>query len=62
MRKVLGAKGPSPLITAGGFISLLILLVALAAPLLVPFPADAGSATHPEIALQAPSLHHLFGT
>jgi peptide/nickel transport system permease protein len=32
------------------------------APLLAPYPADAGTATHPEIALQAPSLHHLFGT
>jgi peptide/nickel transport system permease protein len=59
VRKVLGS---SSLITAGGLISLLIVLVALAAPLLAPFPADAGSATHPEIALQAPSLHHLFGT
>jgi peptide/nickel transport system permease protein len=59
VRKVLGS---SSLITAGGLISLLIVLVALTAPLLAPFPADAGSATHPEIALQAPSLHHLFGT
>jgi peptide/nickel transport system permease protein len=59
VRKVLGS---SSLITAGGLISLLIVLVALFAPLLAPFPADAGSATHPEIALQAPSLHHLFGT
>jgi peptide/nickel transport system permease protein len=56
------ALGKSPLITAGGMIVLLIVLVALAAPLLAPYPADAGSATHPEIALQAPSLHHLFGT
>jgi peptide/nickel transport system permease protein len=52
----------SPLITAGGAVALLIVLVALAAPLLAPFPADAGSATHPVAALQAPSLHHLFGT
>jgi peptide/nickel transport system permease protein len=52
----------SRLITAGGAIALLIALVAVAAPLLAPYPADAGSATHPEIALQAPSLHHLFGT
>jgi peptide/nickel transport system permease protein len=52
----------NPLIATGGAISLLILLVALAAPLLAPYPADAGSATHPEIALQAPSLQHLFGT
>jgi peptide/nickel transport system permease protein len=49
----------SPLITAGGMIALLIVLVALAAPLLAPYPPDA---THPEMALQAPSLHHLFGT
>ena len=52
----------SPLITAGGAVALLIVLVALAAPLLAPFPADAGSAAHPVAALQAPSLHHLFGT
>ena len=52
----------NPLIATGGAISLLIVLVALAAPLLAPYPADAGSATHPEIALQAPSLQHLFGT
>ena len=59
MRRLLGS---SPLITAGGAVALLIVLVALAAPLLAPFPADAGSATHPVSALQAPSLHHLFGT
>ena len=59
MRRLLGS---SPLITAGGAIALLIVLVALAAPLLAPFPADAGSATHPVSALQAPSLDHLFGT
>jgi peptide/nickel transport system permease protein len=52
----------NPLITAGGAVALLIVLIALAAQLVAPFPADAGSATHPEIALQAPSAHHLFGT
>ena len=52
----------NPLIATGAAISLLIVLVALAAPQLAPYPADAGSATHPEIALQAPSLQHLFGT
>ena len=57
-----GLLRASPLITAGGAVALLIVLVALAAPLLSPFPADAGSATHPELALQGPSLHHLFGT
>ena len=59
MRRLLRS---SPLITTGGAVALLIVLVALAAPLLAPFPADAGSATHPVSALQAPSLHHLFGT
>jgi peptide/nickel transport system permease protein len=52
----------SPLITAGGAVALLIVLAALVAPLLAPFPGDAGSATNPVAALQAPSLHHLFGT
>jgi peptide/nickel transport system permease protein len=52
----------NPLITTGGVISLVIMLIALAAPLVIPYPADAGSATHPEIALHAPSLQHLFGT
>ena len=62
MRRLPRPLGTSPLITAGGAVALLIVLVALAAPLLAPFPADAGSATHPVSALQAPSLHHLFGT
>jgi peptide/nickel transport system permease protein len=51
-----------PLITASAVIVGLIVLVAVFAPLLAPYPADAGSAVHPEISLQAPSLHHLFGT
>jgi peptide/nickel transport system permease protein len=50
------------LITLGALIVALIFVVAVFAPLLAPYPADAGSATHPEIALQAPSLQHLFGT
>jgi peptide/nickel transport system permease protein len=62
VRRLLRIFGASPLITTGGVVALLIVLVALLAPLVAPFPADAGSATHPEFALQAPSLHHLFGT
>jgi peptide/nickel transport system permease protein len=62
VRRLLRLSGASPLITTGGVVALLIVLVALLAPLVAPFPADAGSATHPEFALQAPSLHHLFGT
>jgi peptide/nickel transport system permease protein len=43
-------------------LSLLIVAVALLAPLIAPYPGDAGAATHPVIALQAPSLSHPFGT
>jgi peptide/nickel transport system permease protein len=52
----------NPVLAIGLLISLVIVLVAVLAPLLAPYPADAGAATHPEIALQAPSLHHWFGT
>ena len=46
----------------GGVMSALILLVALLAPLIAPFPADAGSATHPFMVLRPPSAQHWFGT
>jgi peptide/nickel transport system permease protein len=59
---VIRAARANQLITAGTLIVALIIVVAVFAPLLAPYPADAGTATHPEIALQAPSLHHLFGT
>ena len=52
----------NPLIATGGVIALLIVLIAIVAPLVVPYPADAGAATHPEMALQPPSAQHLFGT
>jgi peptide/nickel transport system permease protein len=56
------AARANPLIAAGGLIVLAIFVVAVFAPLLAPYPADAGSATHPENALLAPSMAHLFGT
>ena len=52
----------NPLLLAGGAIALLIVVVALAAPLLAPYPADAGSATHPFAVLRPPSAVHWFGT
>ena len=55
------ARG-NPLLATGAVLSLLIVLVALFAPVLAPFPGDAGTATHPALALQAPSAHHWFGT
>jgi peptide/nickel transport system permease protein len=52
----------SPLIVAGAVIAGLIVLVALLAPLLAPFPADAGTATHPFAVLRPPSAQHWLGT
>ena len=47
---------------AGGLTAVLIVVVAVFAPLLAPFPADAGSATHPFVVLRPPSARHWFGT
>jgi len=52
----------NPLLTVGGALVLLIVLVAIFAPLIAPFPGDAGTATHPFEVLKAPSAAHLFGT
>jgi peptide/nickel transport system permease protein len=52
----------NPLLAWGAGVSLLIVLVALLAPLIAPFPKDAGSATHPSQILLSPSLQHPFGT
>ena len=52
----------NPLLLAGGTMVALILLVAVFAPLLAPFPADAGAATHPFSVLKPPSAQHWFGT
>ena len=59
LRRGLGAN---PLLLAGGLLSALIVVIALLAPLLAPFPGDAGSATHPFIVLHPPSGQHWFGT
>jgi len=52
----------NPLLVAGGIIVILIVLIAIFAPLLAPHPADAGSATHPTDILRAPSAAHWLGT
>ena len=59
LRRGLGAN---PLLLAGGLLSALIVVIALLAPLLAPFPGDAGSATHPFLVLRPPSAQHWFGT
>jgi peptide/nickel transport system permease protein len=59
MRATLSAN---PLLTIGGAVVLLIVLVAIFAPLIAPFPGDAGTATNPYAVLNAPSAAHWFGT
>jgi peptide/nickel transport system permease protein len=59
LRRGLGAN---PLLVAGALMSALIVVIALLAPLLAPFPGDAGSATHPFLVLPPPSAQHWFGT
>ena len=60
-QRVRGARA-NPLLVAGGVLAGLIVLTALVAPLLAPFPADAGTATHPFAVLRPPSAHHWLGT
>jgi peptide/nickel transport system permease protein len=52
----------NPLLWAGAAASALIVALALLAPVLAPFPGDAGTATHPFLVLHAPSARHWFGT
>jgi peptide/nickel transport system permease protein len=52
----------NPLLAVGAVTAAAIIVVAVAAPLLAPFPGDAGSATHPFQVLHPPSARHLFGT
>jgi len=48
--------------TAGALLIGAIVLAAIFAPLVTPYPADGSVATHPTQALQAPSGAHWFGT
>ena len=52
----------NPLLAVGGALVLLIVVVAVLAPLIAPFPGDAGNASHPFSVLHAPSPAHWFGT
>jgi peptide/nickel transport system permease protein len=52
----------NPLLAVGCGLVLLIVLVAIFAPLLAPSPGDASTATHPFAVLHAPSASHRFGT
>ncbi len=52
----------NPLLVAGLLIAAALVTIAIFAPLIAPYPADAGSATHPLASFLAPSSHHWFGT
>jgi peptide/nickel transport system permease protein len=52
----------NPLLLAGALTALFIVVVAVLAPLLAPFPGDAATATHPFAVLKPPSAAHWFGT
>ena len=52
----------NPLLVAGGLAALVVVAVALLAPLIAPFPGDAATATHPFLVLRPPSARHWFGT
>jgi peptide/nickel transport system permease protein len=52
----------NPVLVTGLVLSLLIVVIAVFAPLLAPFPGDAGTATHPFTVLTPPSAAHWFGT
>ena len=52
---VRGRMRENPLLIVGGIMAAVIVFVALFAPLLAPYPGDAGSATHPSVS-PAPAL------
>jgi peptide/nickel transport system permease protein len=52
----------NPTLAVGAIVLGLIVIVAVFAPWLAPYPADAGNATHPFQVLAPPSRSHPFGT
>lgn len=50
------------LLVVAALLGLVLILIALLAPLIAPYPADAGSATHPLETFLPPSAQHFFGT
>jgi peptide/nickel transport system permease protein len=52
----------NPLLVAGLLLATALVVIAIFAPLIAPYPGDAGSATHPVESFLPPSSHHWFGT
>ena len=59
---LVGRVRTNRLMLFGLVVALLIVLAGLFAPVIAPYPEDAGSAAHPRETLLAPSPAHLFGT
>jgi peptide/nickel transport system permease protein len=62
LKTFLAACRRNPLTTTGGVILVLLILAAILAPLITPYPADAHLAIHPAEGFEAPSAAHWFGT
>ncbi|HKI91243.1 MAG TPA: ABC transporter permease [Gaiellaceae bacterium] len=54
--------GRDPLALVGAVVVAAVMIIALLAPVIAPFPQDAGATVHPLDALLPPSHAHLFGT
>ncbi len=61
-RRALRVTRANPLLAVGAILCLAIVVIAVMAPVLAPFPEDARTATHPLETLEAPSGAHPFGT
>lgn len=61
-RSLLRLAARDPLSVVGALIVLVIILVAVFAPLLAPYPQDAGSATRYDAVFQPPSMQYPLGT
>lgn len=61
-RRLLNVARRNPLLVVGGVLAGVVILAALLAPLITPYPADASNATHPAITLGRPNGSHWFGT
>ena len=48
----------NPLLVAGLVLATALVVIAIFAPLIAPYPGDAGSATHPLESFLPPSSHH----
>ncbi|GLZ08393.1 cytochrome c550 [Actinomadura sp. NBRC 104412] len=62
VRRLLRLARRDRLATCGAVVLALIVLAAVAAPLLAPYPGDGTDATHPAEALRPPGSDHWFGT